>query len=240
MKRKKRIWAENNPEKTIFPFHLISTQGGFFFLFHALIILLVAYPFIETTYEGNSPWILMMTSSAVVTAIVYTVSFNWRQLGFALCLQIPIFALYFKNDLIAEKIAVALTVILFIYVVLLILPFLLHSKTADVDDIYATISMYILLGMTWSGLYHLTELMYPGSFAFKLEIAPQGLLTWSDFLYFSFVTLTTLGYGDITPVTSHAESLTIVEAITGVMFLGTMVARGVGLYIIQNTNNHRE
>jgi len=240
MKKKRRIWAEKNPEKTIFPFHLLVAQGGFFFLFHSLLIILLLYPFLETTGEDKNPWTLILTSSAVVTGIVYTVSFNWRQLAFALCLELPIFVLYASGTPPAQKLAIALTIILYIYVIFLIIPFLLHAKKVDAEDIYAVISAYILIGMAWSSLFHLTELIYPGSFYVSASQNIDNILSWSDFIFFSFVTLTTLGYGDITPVTSHARSLAIIESITGVMFLGTLVARSIGLYVFESLREQTE
>ncbi len=69
------------------------------------------------------------------------------------------------------------------------------------------------------------EIISPGSFT-----SPDGDLGFSNFIYFSYVTLTTLGYGDILPVTQKARSMAILEAMTGVVFLGTMIARLVSLY----------
>jgi uncharacterized membrane protein len=55
-------------------------------------------------------------------------------------------------------------------------------------------------------------------------------MTYSDFLFFSFATLTTVGYGDITPVTTQARSFAIVEAVYGVLYSAILIARVVGLY----------
>jgi len=56
------------------------------------------------------------------------------------------------------------------------------------------------------------------------------MIHWSDLLFFSFVTLTTLGYGDITPVTSAARSLAVIEAVFSVLYNAILIARLVGLY----------
>ncbi len=91
--------------------------------------------------------------------------------------------------------------------------------------LYGGISVYLLLGIIWAALYREMEILSPGSFA-----GPDDSLGFSNFIYFSYVTLTTLGYGDILPVTQKARSLAILEAITGVVFLGTLIARLVSLY----------
>lgn len=59
--------------------------------------------------------------------------------------------------------------------------------------------------------------------------------TLADFLYYSFVTLTTLGFGDITPVTARARSLAVLEAVTGVLFVALLIARLVGMYSRQES-----
>ncbi len=59
-----------------------------------------------------------------------------------------------------------------------------------------------------------------------------------DILYYSFATLTTLGYGDIVPVTTQAKMFSMVETVTGVMFLAILVSRRVGLYATHSANNN--
>ena len=77
------------------------------------------------------------------------------------------------------------------------------------------------------------EIISPGSFTGPDE------LTFGNLIYFSYVTLTTLGYGEIRPVTEQAQSLTILEAMTGVVFLGTLIARLVSMYKVYDTDDER-
>ena len=86
-------------------------------------------------------------------------------------------------------------------------------------------------------LYALVEIVMPGSFAVKGGLSANIITEWSTFNYFSFTTLTTLGYGDITPMTERAQSLAILEAITGVLFMALLISRLVGLYIY---HSHKE
>jgi hypothetical protein len=69
----------------------------------------------------------------------------------------------------------------------------------------------------------------PGSFIVSNEDVSR---TGGNFLYYSFVTLTTLGYGDITPASSPARSLSTLEAVTGQLYIAILVARLVGLHIV--------
>jgi hypothetical protein len=76
----------------------------------------------------------------------------------------------------------------------------------------------------------LVETAQPGSFYVSSAQNLDHMINWSDLMFFSFVTLTTLGYGDITPVTSAARSLAVIEAVFGVLYNAILIARLVGLY----------
>ena len=88
--------------------------------------------------------------------------------------------------------------------------------------------VYLFIGLLWSDIYAILEHLQPGSFSFAHSQAGTKL---SDFSYYSFVTLTTLGYGDITPLTSKARAFAMLEAIIGQLYLVVLIARLVGLHI---------
>lgn len=94
------------------------------------------------------------------------------------------------------------------------------------DTIRGSLSVYLLLGIFFALLYRIVYILEPTEFADS--IAPG---MFPEFLYFSFTTLTTLGYGDISPVGSISRSLTTLEAITGPVFLTVLVSRLVGHYV---------
>lgn len=87
-----------------------------------------------------------------------------------------------------------------------------------------------LSGLTWASVDILIDTMQPGSFHVSHSQHSGDAMTYSDFLFFSFATLTTLGYGDITPITTQARSFAIVEAVYGVLYSAILIARLVGLY----------
>ncbi len=109
----------------------------------------------------------------------------------------------------------------------------LASDHVDADLIYGAISVYLLIGVTFGFAYVCLAALAPGSFAgIETELTePQELVR--DFNYFSFVTLTTLGYGDITPQSHQAGVLAYLEAIIGQVYLTVLVARLVGMHIAQ-------
>ncbi|HEY6264268.1 MAG TPA: potassium channel family protein [Candidatus Acidoferrum sp.] len=93
--------------------------------------------------------------------------------------------------------------------------------------VYASVSLYLLLGMFWFALFNLTEAITPGSFAHDGVIMR---IPRSSFLYFSLVTLTTVGYGDIVPVTAVARVFAALEGVAGVLYIAITVARLVAAY----------
>ena len=97
------------------------------------------------------------------------------------------------------------------------------------DTVYGGICVYILLGYCFALVFVLLELLSPGSF-YYVHDAPVGIgQLESQMIYFSFVTLTTVGFGDITPVTPPAKSLAMIEAVVGPMFVAVFIARLVGI-----------
>jgi polyferredoxin len=94
------------------------------------------------------------------------------------------------------------------------------------DVIWAAVNVYLLLGLVWSYGYEFLELANPQSFT-----GPDPNLNRDDFFYFSYVTLATLGYGDIVPATRPARAMAIFEALTGQLYLAILIARLVGAYV---------
>lgn len=114
-----------------------------------------------------------------------------------------------------------------------IASFLSSCKNITLDLIFGSLIVYCFLGIAWAFLYSLVDCFSPGSFGNIItEITFQEKM--SHFFYFSFVTLSTLGYGDITPVTEFTRSLTIIEAVTGQIYLVVMVAWLVGMKVSQD------
>jgi hypothetical protein len=96
--------------------------------------------------------------------------------------------------------------------------------------ILGAINVYLMIGMAFAFLYGLIEHLQPGSFTGLAAFsgAPERVI---EFVYFSFVTMTTLGYGDVSPLTSYAMTASYAEAMFGQLYLAILVARLVGLYI---------
>lgn len=119
-------------------------------------------------------------------------------------------------------------ILFLLLLVVKILRFVFASRRVTTEVVNAAVVCFLLLGLCWAFIYALIEVLNPGSFSVA-SITTAG--SSSAYTYFSFVTLTTLGYGDISPVAQVARSFAILEAITGQMYLAVLVARLVGTQI---------
>jgi hypothetical protein len=111
-------------------------------------------------------------------------------------------------------------VMLSIFMLLMIQNFLVTGRAWG-HRIAAAVAVYLLIGLIWARLYEVVELLAPGAF----HIPAGESLSSAGFVYFSFVTLATLGYGDLTPVNIVARNLAVLEAITGQLYLVILISR---------------
>jgi hypothetical protein len=94
--------------------------------------------------------------------------------------------------------------------------------------VQGAIAVYLLFGLGWAHAYHITAILHPGSF----NVTDGTLSNVGDWIYFSYVTLTTVGYGDVTPMLPIARNLAVAEALTGQLYLAVLIARLVAMEVI--------
>lgn len=100
----------------------------------------------------------------------------------------------------------------------------LAAGRVDAERVCAALCVYLLAGIAFGGFFAALEALAPGS------LAGAGPIDLDDAVYFSFVTLATLGYGDITPAASATRALAVLEAVFGQLYLAVLIARLVSLY----------
>ncbi len=122
--------------------------------------------------------------------------------------------------------------ILYFYIIILLVINLLSYRVVTADLIYCAISTYFLIGVMWAGIYFVLEGISPGSFS--------GISETADLLYFSFVTLTTVGFGDITPQSVLGKRLAVFEAAMGGIYLAVIIAMIVGRYMTMQAEQDSE
>lgn len=117
----------------------------------------------------------------------------------------------------------AISAVVLVLLALVVLTSVLRAGTVTRRQIEGAIAAYLLLGLAWAGAYESLALRHPSAF---VGMGAAGGMQWT---YYSLVTLTTMGYGDITPVLPAARSLAVAEALTGQMYVAILISRLVAL-----------
>ena len=206
-------------------------QERFFFVLVSLMSFLILSPLLKN-FIGLSNLLNIFLSFVLISSI-YAVSQKMHQRVIALLLAIPLLLSTWINYYLespALSIAGTFSGILFFgFIVVIILSFVLKQAQVTLNVIYAAIVVYLSLAMMWGMIFILVELLQPGS----ITLGQTGEGSF-HFFYYSFVTITTLGYGDITPKSEIARSLALLEAVIGQIYLVVLVARLVGIHIAQS------
>ena len=209
---------------------------SFLYLLISLLMFILLVPFLSS-FIGLRLLINLFYSIFLIFA-VQAVSQSKSDLVIAVSLAVPMFAAtwagYVINLQMLEPIAHIAGGLFIGFVIVKFLHFVLTAKKVSSEVIYAAVTVYLLFGLLGGILHSLMEIVEPGSYNLG---AANVMDRRHVFHYFSFITLTTLGYGDITPATKRAGSLAIVEAIVGQLYLTILVARLVGLHISQNISS---
>ena len=204
-------------------------------LLGALTLLFVSAPFVEDLPRGDLIEALLL--SFVMVFAVLAVGGRGRTLVFALLLFIPAlvgkWASRLYPDLVSPLVFLVPTMAFFAFVVANLLLFILRSPRVDTNVLCAGLSGYLLLGLLWMPAYVAVARLAPTDHpAFVLSAGWDATSTMDGFhaFYFSFITLCTVGYGDVTPVSKVARMLAVTEAIAGLFYVAVLISRLVAVY----------
>ena len=204
----------------------------------AILVYLAIGPVLGKTKEFK--FFLDIFFSIILLAGIVAVSQKKRSTVVAFSLAIPTLLVVWAREstggIAVEIISSALIILFFSYTLTVLLAFILNSTMVTRHVIYAALIGYLLMGLLWASIYSLIDTIMPGSF--------NVLQNWIEdprlvHLYFSYVTLTTLGYGDISPLTAPAYSFSILEAIIGQIYLTVLIARLVAMHITHSDKGSR-
>ncbi|PYJ77822.1 MAG: ion transporter [Verrucomicrobia bacterium] len=198
----------------------------------ALALFFTCAPFVEEIKGGEL--IVSILFSLVLLAGVLAVAERKRVLVIALVLAVPAvggrWINHFRADLVPPAVFLVGGLILIIFVVAHLLRFVLRAPSVTTEVLCASISAYLMLGLMWTMAYWLVDQLTPGgAFSFNTNAGTRSMNGFTGF-YFSFITLSTVGYGDITPVSRIARWLAAMEAMTGLLYVAVLIARLVSLY----------
>jgi hypothetical protein len=216
------------------PLHAAALVGRSAYLLIALLVFLFAYPFIlDGSLEhrlilGFLNVVILVSSAHAATATRRAFLLVVVFLGLP-AVGLQVVYLVTRNSVAFDLLFLAYTA-LYIFTIGHVLRYILARGEVTADKIHGAIAAYILTGLLWAFVYVFIDHLYPGSFAYNSPSGSINLLRPEDFVYFSFATLTTTGYGDIAPVTTHARSLAILEQLAGTFYIAILIARLTGLY----------
>jgi len=210
----------------------VSRGSRFLYLFLTQVLLLAVLPWLDKATWSSV--LVRLVGGAALYFTVYAVSEKRAHWIIALALTIPAGILNATYALHPDpKIAIPTwlcTIASLLFSLVALLRAVIRTREITSDTIYGALSVYMLIGIVWGVCYILLETLQPGALAMDPTRHPQHQLDWFDCMFYSFVTLTTVGYGDMIPVSGPARSLSVLEAICGVMYVAILVARLVGLY----------
>ena len=204
----------------------------FLYLLVTLLLLFLVFPLLGA--ESERIGFSFLISGILLTA-VYAISEHRIIFILGTFLVIPALLLRWVNYFVDRPdLSVAtggLSAAFLTLVAITILGHVVRDEKVTAEKIRAAVCVYLLIGLIWAMLYFVCSLLIPGSLGSES-------LQLSDVVYFSYVTLTTLGYGDISPTISIVRALATLEAILGQMFLAILIARLVGLQIAHATQSN--
>ena len=219
----------------------ITKKSNFKFRFQNLLIWILLYIIVSPLLDlfPHTEVLVQLLFTVVLVSGVFAINRKTALMRPALILLVVTTLLIWFHILNLFRISdVMVNLVLLTYLALLVVAFssyIFAIKEVDAELIAAALCLYLFIGLLGGGIFLLLESFAPGSFAGS-NLAKA--VSFQDrsviFQYFSFTTMTTLGYGDITPQTPVAMAFCQVEAILGQLFMAVLVARLVGIQVAQS------
>ena len=208
-------------------------QGKVIYLLALVVLVQSIYPITQNNAFGPLIIYQLLYSSLIIVGIVLVRDTPGHQRlviasGLLWLVGGVLFAIY-PTEPWARFVAYASIILFQVLVTQVLLRFIFQARKVTRDVLYAASAVYLLLGAIFVPIYGMLETMAPGSFV-DGTLDNDLFFPWQHFVYYSYATLTTLGYGDILPLSMWAKSLASMEAVIGVLYLTIIMARLVGLY----------
>lgn len=215
----------------------------------SLLLLILFFPIVHERFPSYL-FILEIFFSFLLLMGILTISDNKQVITVAILIAILASTLMWFNLLLHSRdlllVALGLEILFFSVTMVTILGYVLEFKKVTADKIYGAICVYLLIGIIWALFYTALEISTPGAF----QVIHGMPVTYNDelayryyfvnFIYYSFVTLSTLGFGDITPLNSISRVFSSMEAVIGQLYTAVLIARLVGLHISHTQDLHKD
>ena len=208
-------------------------RTNFFYLLGALLFLLFSVPITDDYRSIAAPVSRALIFGVMLLVGIWSLRGSGRFFALGMVFMVASFLLNIiaiKSHMPFFQYGSILAMMGFLFVTITFtLRQIVFGTEMNANRLVGAICVYLMLGIIWGFAYSIVELATPGSFGGVTAGQDAG---WnSEWLYFSFVTLTTLGYGDILPLSAIARALAYVEAVTGQFYVAILVAGLVSAYI---------
>jgi len=200
-----------------------------FFLLLSLLAYVLVGTFIEDDQLAEGFLLLSLYGTLLAATFYLSIKQDRKLFGVVLAValgSVTTTVLFYRTHWLGITFWVLLAVF-FAFVMAGLVEHLGRPGPVSAGRISVAISLYLLIGVFWFALYNLLEATFPGSFG---QPGPAKRVAARSFLYFSLETLTTLGYGDILPLTPKARSLAVLEAAAGILYIAVAISRLVAGY----------
>ena len=217
----------------------INTRDNFIWLLVALVFLLFGGAVFDQLESRHGERLINASLLITIIVAVWSIQENqgrWlnRKIGITLAFGVIMISDSLIESIVLSTAQLVMCFLFFGLTLHLAWRQIMFVGQVDGNKIIGAICIYIIMGLVWAFAYLLVEEAFPGSFNGLDHTAWQKNI--DDILYYSLVTLTTLGYGEITPVQPLARFLAYMEAITGIFFTTILVASLIGLRLASYTN----
>ncbi|HQT44928.1 MAG TPA: ion channel, partial [Candidatus Micrarchaeota archaeon] len=193
----------------------------FTYLLASLVLLFLLFPFVETADIGRHLFIVAVT--LILFASIWVVSNTRKNMYIALAIIIPTILLNWAADITRDMMlydaSQLFMIASFIFTVWLLFNHVLRAQKVTHDYVLGAISVYILIAMAFSSLYLLADRIEPESFVITQGPHASRQLTYSDYMYYSFGTITTAGTGNVVEIGAFVRSLSMIESIIGIFYV---------------------
>ncbi len=204
----------------------------FFLLFLFLLGYLIAYPYTQSSAAGYVTFRVLAVAITVLS--VYAVSFRRSLVIVALALAIPDLVEHFRIfSADASVISIAntsLTLVFDAFIIGVIFHRVFFRRRPTSESIFGALCIYLLLGFSFANIYGLLATVQRHGFYLSPETNLHSVPNRFDFIYYSFGTMTSLGAAGITAVSDQARSLSVLEAMLGLLYLAVLISRLMGAY----------
>jgi hypothetical protein len=225
--------AQTPPQQSTGPGHVRPLTGHkFFLLFLFLLASLVLYPYVQS--GGFGYFAFRILGSAVILIAVYAIRLRRTLLLVALLLAVPALTeriLLPRADAgLLPILNIVLSFVFDVFVVVVIFRRVFTKEQPNSETVFGALCIYLLVGFTFASIYGMVAAIQPKAFYLDPLTNLHAIPNRFDFIFYSFATMTSLGAAGITAVSAPARSLSVIEAILGVLYLAVLIARLMGAY----------